>query len=192
MRLSAAAQLLARKADSSAEWDHFDNRACSAANYAVALVPADAYHRATRARWLGERAFLGHGSVQAALDEWDTALSLDPDNAFLLAEAGRTALALGDRERGVRRLRHGLSLYPDFAPYSARLGTLALTEGRLEEARALLDTSLHLDWKNEKEDRARARATLAAVYFARRSYELARLEAARRRRCPAVGHAGFP
>ena len=173
IKLSAAAQFRARNAGSVAEWEQYDEQALHAADRAVALVPIDSFHRASRARWLGERAFLGKGSPRAALDEWTTALSRDPDNAFLLAEAGRTALALGERESGLRWLRHGLALYPKFSPFQARLGTLALADGRLDEARVRLETALALDWQHDPEDRTRARAALAATYLALRQYEAA-------------------
>jgi O-antigen ligase/tetratricopeptide (TPR) repeat protein len=173
MKLSGAAQFCARTAVASPAWDRFDEQARSATDRAVALVPADAYHHATRARWLGERAFLGRGDARFALEAWDEALALDPDNAFLLAEAGRTAVGLGDRARAVRYLTHGLALYPKYAPFEARLGALALAEERFEEARKHLEAAMALDWDHDTDDRLRAAAALAATYLACRQSELA-------------------
>jgi O-antigen ligase/tetratricopeptide (TPR) repeat protein len=171
--LAGAAQLESRRAGTPEEWAVLDAEAIRALDQAAALVPADPYLRTNRARWLGERAFLGRGDAAAALSAWDTALERDPDNAELLAEAGRTALALGAREIGVGRLKHGLEHYPQFAPFQAQLGTLALAEGRLDEARQRLEAAVRLDWKNDLEDRARARGALAAVYLQAGCPELA-------------------
>ncbi len=98
-RLSAAAQLAARQATTPEEQRRLFHEARDALDRALALVPIAPYHHASLGRFLGETAASGLGPADDALAEWDAALADDPLNAAFLAEAARTALAVGRRDR---------------------------------------------------------------------------------------------
>lgn len=167
--LSNAALLVAR--ESRAEVDY--RKAQQALERAVALVPADPYHHAGLAKLMGERACLGHGGAERALREWEVALKLDPGNVLFLAEAARTALAVGQPARARDYAERGLTLAPDYAPLMARLGFCALAEGRPAEAASILRRALQANWQDESDEKAPTCASLAAACLALRQYEAA-------------------
>ena len=174
LQLAGAVQLVARKAASPADWDAAAARANEALDRTVALVPVDPFHRASRARWRSECAFAGKAPAQPALEEWQAALALDPDNAMLLTEAARHAVALGERPYGRHWLGHALDLYPDYAPVYLQLGMLALAEGKWEDAHSYLTCSLGKDWRDEASELQRAHAALATACMGLHHYQEAR------------------
>jgi tetratricopeptide (TPR) repeat protein len=176
-RLSGAAQLAARRAPTAAEQQGDLRRARAALDRAVALVPADPFHHANRGRLLGELACRGLTPPAEALAEWEAALAGDPCNALFLAEAARTALALGDYARARRYATRGLALYPRFPLLRAQLGACAFAEGRLAEAAAVLGAASDADWGADGEGLARALATRAAVHLGLRQFDRARQDA---------------
>ncbi len=177
-QLSAAAQLASRKASGSDERRRLLEQARAALRRAVALAPAAPYHHADLGRLLGEMAAYGLASGDEAIAEWDMALSADPLHAAFLAEAGRTALAVGRRDRARRWIARGLELYPQFGFFYYQEGACDLADGRLDEAAAALDRALHCDWHGGEDDFTRALATFAAVQLGRLQFEQGRQLAA--------------
>jgi O-antigen ligase/tetratricopeptide (TPR) repeat protein len=140
-------------------------RALACMERAIALVGADPYHHANRARILADQVRQGRAAAATAFAAWDTALSLDPDNAWFLAEAARTALLLGDGERLRFHASRALELYPHFAPPYAHLGAEFLRQGRFAEAVEWLNRGLQADWHGDTDAAVHAGATLAAAYL---------------------------
>jgi tetratricopeptide (TPR) repeat protein len=149
-------------------------RARARMEQAIALVGADPYHHANRARILADQVRQGQEAAATAFAAWDTALSLDPDNAWFLAEAARTALRLGDGGRLRRYAGRAMELYPRFAPPYAHLGTESLRQGHCAEAVEWLHRALRADWHGDADAADHAEATLAAAYLGLRSFPQAR------------------
>jgi O-antigen ligase/tetratricopeptide (TPR) repeat protein len=166
MRLGAAALLAGRQAPTLTEQRHYFDLARRAFERAVALVPVDPYHHANLARALGELACRGLAAPADARREWDVALEADPNNARFLAEAARTALAVGDPVRARRLAAHGVAVYPRCALVRTQLGNCAFAEGHFTDALALLRQAIDLEWGENAEEKTRALATIAAVYLA--------------------------
>jgi tetratricopeptide (TPR) repeat protein len=138
------------------------------------LVPCDPDVQASLARLLGEMAAAGLAPPSGPRRAWDDALALDPDNPTLLAEAGRFALFLGERDRARRLLRHGLDLYPRHAALLALLGACDYGDGRLEPAAEELEAALRDgDWSSDPEGKVRASAALAAARLAQGRFDRA-------------------
>jgi O-antigen ligase/tetratricopeptide (TPR) repeat protein len=166
VRLGAVAVLAGRQAPTPAGQQHYFELARRAFERAVALVPAAPYHHANLARALGELASRGLATAANANREWDAALEADPDNPRFLAEAARTALAVGEPARARRLATRGLDAHPRFALLRTQLGNCAFAEGRLPEALPLLCEAVELDWGDDQEGKTRVLATIAAVYLA--------------------------
>ena len=177
-RLSAAAQLASRQASGPDDQRRLLEQAQAALTRAVALAPAAPYHHADLGRLLGEMAACGLARGDEAVAEWDAALSADPLHAAFLAEAARTALAVGRRDRAGRWIARGLELYPQYGLFYYQKGACDLADGRLDEAAAALERALHSDWHGDEEDFTRALATFAAVQLGRRQFEQGRQLAA--------------
>ncbi len=184
-QLSAAAQLASRQASAPDERRRRLDQARAALERAVALAPAAPYHHADLGRLLGEMAALGLAPGDEAVAEWDAALAADPRNAVFLAEAVRTALGVGRRDRARRWIARGMELYPQYALFYDQKGACDLADGRLDEAAAALEHALHSDWHGDEEDFTRALAAYAAVQLERRQFESAsQLAAEACRRAP--------
>ncbi len=184
-QLSAAAQLASRQAPAPDERRQRLDQARAALERTIALAPAAPYHHADLGRLLGEMAAFGLVPGDAAVAEWDAALAADPRNAVFLAEAARTALGVGRRDRARRWIARGMELYPQYALFYDQKGACALADGRLDEAAAALERALHSDWHGDEEDLTRALATYAAVQLERRQFESAsQLAAEACRRAP--------
>jgi tetratricopeptide (TPR) repeat protein len=179
-RLSEAYQQMARQSVESARQSWY-RQADDALHRAISLVPVNPYSHANRGRLLGEMACLGLANPAEALAEWEIALAADPNQPTFLAEASRTALALGEVARARSYVKRGLSLYPTIAVFHSLLGACALREGKLKEAGLSLEQSLQRDWRGDREEKARALALLASTRLQQRRFREASLAAWRSR-----------
>jgi tetratricopeptide (TPR) repeat protein len=177
VQMAAALGQLASQMAVPAEQARLLAQAQEALRQATSLVPADAYHQANLARVQTEQARYHYGPAETALAEWECALSMDPLNAWFLAEAAHTAVILGDDQRLHAWADRALELYPNFAPPLAHLGTGVLRAGRFAEAADRLNRALHLDWHEDFEGSDHARATLAAAYLGLHDFAQARQHA---------------
>ncbi|HVS36796.1 MAG TPA: O-antigen ligase family protein [Gemmataceae bacterium] len=177
-QLSAAAQLSARQTAALEERRRLLDEAHAALDRALALGPAIPSRHANLGRLLGEMAAQGLARGDDAVVQWDAALTDDPLNPLFLAEAARTALAVGRFDRARRWLARGLELYPNYALLYHQQGACDLADGRLDDAAAALEHALHADWHGDEEDFTRAIATYAAVQLSRRQFDQARQLAA--------------
>jgi O-antigen ligase/tetratricopeptide (TPR) repeat protein len=162
-RLSEAAQRMARQTDSVVEQQHFWQLARDALERACAVVPADAYHRASLARLLGELALAGTVPPESALEAWRKTLSVDPRNLRFLLEAGRTALGVGDLVQARQYLTLGSSLYPAYPDFLALLGACFLADGKASDAVPYLERALRGNWHADADGWSRAVATMTAL-----------------------------
>jgi tetratricopeptide (TPR) repeat protein len=140
-------------------------RTRSALERAVKLVPADAYHHANLARFLGELSRTDSTVRDTALAEWRQALTLDPCNPYILAEAGRTALVVSDFTAAEQYAKRGTELYPTWAVFHAQIGAAAL--GREDYAAAVqgLELAMNADWHSDREALSRSLAMLASAEY---------------------------
>ncbi len=165
VKLSAALQLCARQASSSAEQLRDRKLAREQLEQAVALVPMDAYHHANLAKLLDDTAYADPVKREPGRDEWDRALQMDQNNIVFIAEAARGALALGEWDRARHLAGKGQELYPDHPLFGAQLAAGALAQGRLTEAAQRYQAVIHADWHGDVEDEARAYAALATCHL---------------------------
>jgi tetratricopeptide (TPR) repeat protein len=73
---------------------------------------------------------------KAAVDRLEALLAKQPDNADVLAFAGRTYIQVGQREKAEQVLRRAVTVDPRFAAAYGTLAQLYVQEQRLNEARA--------------------------------------------------------
>lgn len=177
-KLGATAQAVARAAPAG-EKIRLLGVALYAYRRALALVPADVYHRANLARALGEQAALGLSPSAEAFAAWDEVLSRDPANAVLFVDAGNTALLLGDKERTRAWATQALALYPRYAPPRAQLAFLALQAGDFSQARRGLEEALAGEWRDDTRAQAVALTNLASACLAQQDVAAARVAATR-------------
>ncbi len=166
MRLGAALQHSAQLTTEEAERTRRLSLALEAFQRAVALVPADARHRATLAGVLTEFAALRMANPAQVYAAYDEALARDPHDANFSLQAANAALRLGDTPTARRYASRTAELYPSFGPPRAQLGYLALIEGRPEEAARLLREALAGQWHGDPTARVAAFANLAAALLA--------------------------
>ncbi len=88
------------------------------------------------------------GAYAEALAEFETALSLDPQSAFLAGEAAELALEVEDWDRAEKWARRRLELAPKDAKSQLALGRVFWAKGRIPEAEKSLEEALKLDPKN--------------------------------------------
>jgi tetratricopeptide (TPR) repeat protein len=170
LKLSGAAQASARRAPTAAARGDRFARALAALDRAAALAPPDPYVPANRGRLLGEMAcdHLAHPDESAAA--WDAALAADPANAAFLAEAARSALAVGRLDRMRLLVERGQALYPNFALWRFHLGAAAYAEGRLPEAADALAVAVAGEWYGDADGAAHASAMLATIHIGQTHY----------------------
>jgi tetratricopeptide (TPR) repeat protein len=148
VKLSAAAQAASRRAAAPAE------RACllllarQAAEKALRLAP-DATGHANLGTLLAEMAPQRLASADEALAELDRAVAADPNNAWVLAEAGQSALLLGRPARARDYFTRGLAIEPEGARLHAGLGTVALAARQFDQAAGLLERADKADWHGD-------------------------------------------
>jgi O-antigen ligase/tetratricopeptide (TPR) repeat protein len=165
VRQADVAQRLASAAVTPSDRHRCLKEAEAALSRAASLVPQSPYHHANLARVRAELAPHDLSLAPLAFAEWDIALSLDPANAWFLAEAARTAMVLNDRDRLQAWADRCIQLYPRFAPPHAHIGAAALREGRFSEAVEALHRALQREWHDDQDGAERARASLAAAYL---------------------------
>jgi adenylate cyclase len=105
-------------------------RAREAAQTAISLDPSEA-----EAHWLLAEAHLADGQFGQGEAEYQRALTLNPNNADLLAGWGYASVLLGHPERGIEFIEQAKRLnphYPDW--YDRGLGTAAYMSQRYEDA----------------------------------------------------------
>jgi O-antigen ligase len=170
-QLGAAASQASRQAADLDERRRLLGQAGAAFERAAALVPAAPCCHANLGRLLGEMTAAGLARGDDALAQWDVALAAEPRNAVFLAEAARTALAVGRYDRARSWIARGLEIYPQYGLLYAQQGACDFAEGRLDRAADALEHALHADWHYDGEGVAHALATFAAVELARNEYD---------------------
>ncbi|MBN9417247.1 MAG: tetratricopeptide repeat protein [Candidatus Eremiobacteraeota bacterium] len=80
-----------------------------------------------------------------ALENFQKAAALEPQNFQIQADLGDLALQMGDHELGVRSLRSALALEPNHPEIYGLLAKAALQKGQRSEAIQALTTQLRLD-----------------------------------------------
>ncbi|MBV9925948.1 MAG: carbohydrate binding domain-containing protein [Acidobacteria bacterium] len=117
--------------------------AFESAEAAVRLAPQDPFTHLMLAR-LKQYSF-DPEAVPQALEEYQRAAELAPNDYLIWVEAGRARGALGDAEGGIRMLRRGAELAPSYAQPRWHLGNALLRAGRNEEAFAELRRATDAD-----------------------------------------------
>jgi O-antigen ligase/Flp pilus assembly protein TadD len=138
-------------------------RARRALQRAIESNPYHPHHYANLGRVLAKLSAFEGATVEESFVEIDRGLALDPNNGELLYDAANTALMLGDLARASGYAATSLALYPEFAPSRAQLGYVALHDGRIEEAAALLKVALESAWPSHEVDRIAAEGNLAGA-----------------------------
>lgn len=118
---------------------------------AAARVAFKAGHDAQARRWL-EEANLSHeaewhslrarlidreGKPVLALQAWDTAEQLAPNDPAIAMEEGKAALKLGNRQQALQSFRQSVKLAQDNPQYLAALGFAQIAEAPLEATQTL-------------------------------------------------------
>jgi tetratricopeptide (TPR) repeat protein len=85
------------------------------------------------------------GAYGEALAEFEKALALDPQSAFLAGEAAELALEVEDWERAEKWARRRLELAPKDAKSQLALGRVQWAKGKMSEAEKSLQAALELD-----------------------------------------------
>ncbi|MET0648472.1 MAG: carbohydrate binding domain-containing protein [Pyrinomonadaceae bacterium] len=106
--------------------------AFESAEAAARLAPRDPFTHLMLAR-LNQVSFAPEG-VLRALEEYEQAAALAPNDFLVWMEAGRARAALGDAEGGVAALRRAAELAPNYTQPRWHLGNALLRAGRTEEA----------------------------------------------------------
>jgi O-antigen ligase/Flp pilus assembly protein TadD len=96
-------------------------------------------------------------------EAFERARRLAPLDARIALDAAEASLRLGDVDFAGKALELLVRTYPSDGPAWLALGRVRLVEGRTLEARAMLQTSLEVDWRDWPEGMGVARELLSAV-----------------------------
>lgn len=110
----------------------------------------------------------------ASVVAFERARRLAPLDARIALDAAEASLRLGDLELAAATLESVVLLYPSDGPAWLTLGRVRVLQHRRTEARAMLQTSLEMDWRDWPEGLGQARALLAAVLVEQGDVESAR------------------
>ncbi|MDP1917953.1 MAG: O-antigen ligase family protein, partial [Myxococcales bacterium] len=110
----------------------------------------------------------------ASVAAFERARRLAPLDARIALDAAEASLRLGDLELAAATLESVVLLYPSDGPAWLTLGRVRVLQHRRTEARAMLQTSLEMDWRDWPEGLGQARALLAAVLVEQGDVESAR------------------
>jgi hypothetical protein len=113
------------------------------AESAARLAPEDPQSHLTLAR-LHQISF-DPAELPRALEEYERAAALAPNDYRIWMEMGRARAALGDTEGGVASLRHAVELAPNYTQPHWHLGNALLRTGRTDEAFAELRRAADID-----------------------------------------------
>jgi len=117
----------------------------------IALAPADlaqlrgALERAPSVPTLGPLGVAASRLPGARLDDLETALELDGDSAWLLAETGRVAVLQGHAERAERLVREAAAAAPDIADVRVLEGIVLATVGDDAAATTAFESALAIN-----------------------------------------------
>jgi Flp pilus assembly protein TadD len=117
--------------------------AFESAEAAARLAPRDPFTHLMLAR-LNQISFAPEG-VPRALEEYEQAAALAPNDFLVWMEVGRARAALGDAEGGVAALRRAAELAPYYTQPRWHLGNALLRAGRADEAFAELRRAADAD-----------------------------------------------
>lgn len=145
-KLSQGARAAARVAGHRSERKQRNERARSAQQMAIDLVPEHPIHRAHFAHLLTELNMEGDATNDEVAVAYRDALCLDPLNPSLLAEAGHAAWVRGKTDWARKYLGCGMSLDPNQANLRALSGLVAMAEGNYEEASQHLELAAGGQW----------------------------------------------
>jgi tetratricopeptide (TPR) repeat protein len=140
-------------------------RARTAYERSIALVPANAYNHANLGRVLGDLAREPGGAAAPAYAAFDRALAIDPNNAYFYADAANAALSLNDPDQARGYAERGAALYPRFGFTRAQLGYVALAQKRPADAIEPLREAVAAQWHGADRAQALAASNLAAAYL---------------------------
>ena len=171
LQLGGAAQAAARQAGDTNERIERLLQARRACEQAIELTPVDAFGHANLGRVLTELTVVDQATPSEALAAFDRALALDRRNAELYFHAANAALQLGEIGKTKEYASSATNLYPRFAPAWAQLGYAALAESRCQDADAMLDRALRLDWFGHGADYTMALANRATALLQLRGFE---------------------
>jgi tetratricopeptide (TPR) repeat protein len=110
---------------------------------------ANGHHHNNRGRVLGELARMGRARADEAFAAFDTALRLDPVNAYFYADASQAALALGAPDRAEGWIDAGLRRYTDWGQLRKQEGMLLLLRDRPREALSVLQIAVSANWHDD-------------------------------------------
>jgi len=102
------------------------------------------------------RAYHAAGNLAAALEAFNTALSMVPDSLMVLVDRGRLYLDTGDAARGLEDINAALKINPESFEAAAALGQGYFLQGEYQKA---------VDQLNGIADRAQDDAQRAYLYF---------------------------
>lgn len=113
------------------------------AESAVRLAPRDPQSHLKLARL--HRVSFEPSEIPLALEQYEQAAALDPNNWLIWLETGRAREEAGDRAGGIRALRHAAELAPNYAQPRWHLGNLLLRDGQQDAAFAELRRAADAD-----------------------------------------------
>jgi O-antigen ligase/tetratricopeptide (TPR) repeat protein len=161
-KLSQGARAAARAAADPILRQQMNDRARSAQQAAIDLVPEHPGHRAHFARLLFELSREGAATNDDVGAAFQLALRRDPNNPTLLGEAANAATARGDRAFAQQCLSRAIELDPNQANLRALSGLLAMTAGHFEEAEEQLHSASDRDWHGDGDAHLQAMSIWAA------------------------------
>jgi tetratricopeptide (TPR) repeat protein len=124
---------------------------------AIRRAPQMAIYRADLGRVAAAQ---GDDSATAVFAE---ALALDPLDAHIAHQAALVELKLGHPQAGRTLLEQLITRYPSYGPAWWALAELDVSERRMTEARAMLQSGLEADWRDWPRGRDVAQSRLAQV-----------------------------
>jgi tetratricopeptide (TPR) repeat protein len=108
------------------------------------VTPAAASQKASYRHYLKAMLLANQGSFSEALREYEAALELDPESAFMYEQAAELALEIGRTDRAVELSQRFAALAPNDPQAHFLLGNVHWARGEFEEARAAFEKTLEI------------------------------------------------